>query len=241
MSFKLNKEYRLGNHRLICGDCRDPAIVEEILKRNKINLIMADPPYGVGYVETKAGFGNIRVKKPMANDSLDEEAYKNFTSSWLNAVKPYLPAKNSVYIFNSDKMVFALREAMVSSDFNLAQLLIWVKNQQVIGRRDYLAQHELIAYGWYGVHTFYKSKDKSVIFYPKPQSSPIHPTSKPVGLIRRLILNSTKIGDIVYDPFGGSGSTLIACEQTKRKCLMAEIDPVYIERIIARYKKVKGE
>ena len=109
-------------------------------------------------------------------------------------------------------MIFALKDGMADAGFRLAQILIWIKNNQVIGRRDYLAKHELIAYGWYGTHQFYKSKDKSVLFYPKPNVSPLHPTTKPAGLIRRLILNSSSIGDIIYDPFAGSGTTLIACE-----------------------------
>jgi len=239
---EINKVYSLGDHRIICGDCRNCKVVKEAVAGSRINLIVADPPYGVSYVETKEGFGNIKVNKVIQNDSFkNEDEYKVFTIDWLNAVKPYLASKNSVYIFNSDKMIFALRSAMEEAGFRFAQLLIWVKSNQVIGRRDYLAKHELIAYGWYGAHKFLKSKDKSVIFYPKPQSSPIHPTSKPVGLIRHLILNSTRIGDTVYDPFGGSGSTLVACEQTRRKCVMIEIDSDYIGKIINRYKRLKGD
>jgi DNA modification methylase len=235
---KTNKIIKLGEHRLICGDSTDKELVKEFVGKDGIGLIIADPPYGVGYVETKIGFGKIRVEKPIINDVTTEDSYTDFAKRWLEATVPHLLPKNSAYIFNSDKMVFALREALVKSGFNLAQLLIWVKNQQVIGRRDYLAQHELIAYGWHGSHKFFKAKDKSVLFYPKPQRSPLHPTTKPLGLIRRLILNSSKIGDTVYDPFGGSGTTLIACQQTKRRCLMAEIDPVYIKRIISRYKRL---
>lgn len=242
MLVEINKVYSLGDHRVICGDCRNYKVVKEAVAGSRINLIIADPPYGVSYVEAKEGFGNIKVKKVIQNDSFkNEDEYKTFTCSWLNAVKPYLTSKNSVYVFNSDKMIFALKSAMDNTGFRLAQLLIWVKSNQVIGRRDYLAKHELIAYGWYGAHKFLKSKDKSVIFYPKPQSSPIHPTSKPVGLIRHLILNSTRIGDTVYDPFGGSGSTLVACEQTRRRCVMIEIDSGYIEKIINRYKRLKGD
>ena len=138
-------------------------------------------------------------------------------------------------------MIFALKVGMEDAGYRLAQLLIWVKNNQVIGRRDYLAKHELIAYGWNGSHEFYKSKDSSVLFYPKPNASPLHPTTKPAGLIRRLILNSTLIGDVVYDPFLGSGTTLVACEQTKRICLAIEIDKDYCKTIINRYEKLKGE
>jgi len=106
---------------------------------------------------------------------------------------------------------------------------------------DYLPQHEFIAYGWFGTHEFHKSKDKSILFYPKPNKSKLHPTMKPVGLLRRLILNSTKVGDAVYDPFGGSGSTLIACEQTKRRCLTIEVDPKYCQTIIDRFNKLTGK
>ncbi len=240
MSADITIYYKLGSHRLARGDCTDASLIKKLVGKDRIKLIVADPPYGVGYVENKAGFSKIKKAKIIANDDLtNEESYKAFTTEWLKVAVPHLYYKNALYIFNSDKMVFALKDAMVACGFNLSQLLIWVKNNQVTGRKDYLLKHELIVYGWYGVHEFLKSKDKSVIFYPKPMASPLHPTSKPVGLIRRLILNSTRIGDIVYDPFGGSGSTLIACEQTRRKCLTAEIDPDYCNTIIERFKRLK--
>jgi DNA modification methylase len=146
--------------------------------------------------------------------------------------------KNSIYIFNSDKMIFALREAFIDLGLKMAQMLIWVKQAAVIGRLDYMPQHELILYGWYGTHDFRRSKDKSVIFYPRPSKSVLHPSMKPPGLLRKLILNSTEINGVVYDAMGGSGSTLIACEQTKRKCVMVEIDPQYCEVIVKRWKKL---
>ena len=109
-----------------------------------------------------------------------------------------------------------------------------------MGRLDYLPQHELIAYGWAGTHEFRKAKDRSVLFHPKPTRSPLHPTMKPVGLLRRLVLNSSDVGGVVYDPFGGSGSVLIACEQTKRRCLTVELDPEYCRTIIARWERLTG-
>ncbi len=243
MLIRKGEIYKLGQDFLACGDCRDGSLVKKLIGADKINLIVADPPYGVSYVEGKANFGKIkRSDKIIENDTFkNEDSYRQFTIDWLAAVKPYLAEKNSTYIFNSDRMIFALKEAMDFSGFKLAQLLIWVKSNQVIGRRDYLAKHELIAYGWYGAHKFFKSKDKSVIYYPKPNKSPLHPTTKPAGLIRRLILNSSKVGDIVYDPFAGSGTTLIACEQTKRRCLTVEIDSSYCKTIISRYKRLKGD
>jgi len=137
-------------------------------------------------------------------------------------------------------MLIPLAEGLKSLNVQMSQLLIWIKNQPVISRKDYLLQHELIFVGWRNKHHFRKSKDKSVIFCPKPQKSQFHPTQKPVSLIRRLILNSTNKNEWVYDPFGGSGTTLIAAEQTKRRCLMIEIDPDYCRTIIQRYEKLSS-
>ena len=242
MLVKKKEIHKLGDHMLACGDSRDASLVKELVGNNNISLILTDPPYGVSYVENKKGFSVVKKNVEIINDNIAGESnYCQFTKDWLDAARPYLKTKNSCYIFNSDKMIFSLKDGMESADFRLAQILVWIKNSQVIGRRDYLAKHELIAYGWHGAHKFYKSKDRSVLFYPKPNSSPLHPTTKPLGLIRRLILNSSKVGDIVYDPFAGSGTTLIACEQTRRKCLAVEIDSDYCRTVIDRYKKLKGE
>jgi DNA modification methylase len=234
--------FQLGKHRLICGDAKDISIVAKLLGTDRISLILTDPPYGVAYVESKSDFGpKLGKNKVIANDhAQSEEEYARFTTEWLQVVKPYLGKKNATYIFNSDKMLFALKEGMKQSGFKFAQLLIWIKNHAVMGRMNYIPQHELIAYGWHGTHEFMKSQDKSVLFYPKPNKSPLHPTMKPVGLVRRLILNSTRIGDTVYDPFGGSGTSIIACEQTKRRCLMIELDPEYCQTIITRYQQLTG-
>jgi len=238
---KNNTTYNLGIHKLACGDSLDHKLAKDLIRDEKINLILTDPPYGVSYVQSKKGFSKVKKDVIIANDNIDsEDSYRTFTSDFLNSVKPYLSLKNSCYIFNSDRMVFALKDGMVDAGFKLAQILIWVKNNQVIGRRDYLASHELIAYGWYGAHSFFKSKDKSVLYCPKPNKSPLHPTTKPASLIRRLILNSSKVGDVVYDPFAGSGTTLITCEQTGRKCLAIEIDPDYCNTIIFRHRRLIG-
>lgn len=234
--------FALDDHRLICGDARDKQIVERLIDKEKIKSIISDPPYGVTYVENKTRFRQkLKCPKIIANDNLrSEEEYKNFSKQWLENIKPHLEKKNSFYIFNSDKMLFALREAIIESGLKFSQLLVWIKNQAIIGRMDYMPQHELIAVGWYGSHEFMKSKDKSLLFYPRPQKSRYHPTSKPLGLIRNLILNSTHIGDTVYDAFGGGGTALLACEQTKRRCLIAEIDPEYCQTIIDRWEKLTG-
>jgi len=181
----------------------------------------------------------IAKPKDIIGDQFQSDGeYRKFNKEWLELAVPYLEKKNSLYIFNCDKMIFALREGLKEAGFNFSQLLIWIKNQAVIGRKDYLPMSELIAYGWYGTHEFRRSKAKNILFYPKPQKSVLHPTMKPIGLLRELILNSTRVGDWVYDPFSGSGTTAIACEQTKRKCLMIELDKEYCHTIINRFEKI---
>ncbi|MFH1142746.1 MAG: site-specific DNA-methyltransferase [Candidatus Uhrbacteria bacterium] len=234
MNIQTGDIIKLGDHLLLYGDSTKKDQVEQLLAGQTIDLILTDPPYGVAYVESKKGFTqSIAKPKIIKGDQVQtESSYRSFTCAWLSQAVPLMAKKNSVYIFNSDKMIFALREGMIQAGFKFAQLLIWAKTHAVVGRMDYLSQHELIAYGWYGTHKFHKSKDKSVLIYPKPNKSKWHPTMKPIGLLRRMILNSSKVGDTVYDPFGGSGSTLMACEQTNRKCLMIEIDLEYCQTIV---------
>ena len=231
----------LGNHRLICGDARDSEIVRRLFADNPspVSLLLTDPPYGIDYVASKKSFSKTTVMKHdnIANDDLsDDTAYARFTHEWLTSLLSYLAKRNSMYIFNSDRMIFALREGMKMSGVKLSQLLVWIKDAVVIGRLDYLPQHELIAYGWHGTHLFRGPKAKSILAFAKTRKNTIHPTMKPIPLLREIILNGSEMGDIVYDPFGGSGSTLIACEQTGRVCCMIETDPVYCARILHRWE-----
>lgn len=234
---------QLGDHRLACGDARDHDLVKRLVGKDQIKLIASDVPYGVSYTESKAGFKQkLGSTGEIANDHYQSDAeYRRFTKEWLEAAKPYLAPKNAVYIFNSDKMLFALRDGMQDAGCRFCQLLIWVKTHSVVGRLDYLPQHELIAYGWFGTHEFVKAKDKSVLVYPKPNRSKFHPTMKPVGLMRNLILNSSRVEDVVYDPFLGAGTTLLACEQTKRRCLAIELDAQYCQTTIDRWCQLTGK
>jgi DNA modification methylase len=234
--------YQLGQHCLACGSSSDTELIAKLVGEAKIALILTDPPYGVSYVENKLNPSKVVSEKVIANDNIEDEAeYAAFTKAWLEVVKPYMARKNSLYVFNSDKMLLPTIQALKTTGGKFTQLLIWAKTQAVVGRLDYLPQHELIIYGWYGTHKFYKSKDKSILVYPKPSVSKLHPTMKPVGLLRRLILNSSNVGDVVFDGFGGSGSTLMACEQTKRQCLMVELDLDYCQVIIKRWEKLTGQ
>ncbi len=233
--------WQLGDHRLAYGDCRDQELLQRLIGKEKINLICCDVPYAIAAVESKRGFSKLSKDKIIANDQLQsDEEYIAFTRAWLDAVKSFLARKNSAYIFNSDKMIWPLHQGVVDSGFKFAQLIVWVKSQAVLGRLDYAPQHELILYCWFGTHIFRRSKDKSVLFYPRPARSKYHPTTKPVGLIRRLILNSTEIGGTVYDGFLGSGTTLLSCEQTKRRCFAVEIDLEYCLTAIHRWERLTG-
>lgn len=257
--------FKLGDHYLVCGSSLDKDLVIKVMRLcgGEISLICSDPPYGVDYVSSKQSLlggkaghqgnvgansasnengttsSNISRAKDIVGDSLtSDEAYQDFITIMLSAIKPHLAKKNTYYIFNSDKMVVPLIGGIRGSGFKFTQLLIWVKSNPVVGRLDYLPMHELIAYGWHGSHRFYKSKDKSVIYEPKTTSSKMHPTTKPLALIRRLILNSSKLGDVVFDGFLGSGTTLLASEQTGRVCVGFEIDSDYCRVILKRFAKL---
>lgn len=230
--------YRIGDHVLAVGDAQNAKLVSRAVGERKINAVISDVPYGVDFAASKKNFCKIKVDKDILNDGfVSESQYAEFIKKLFDPIIPHLARKNSFYIFNSDKMLFALRDGMEKSGVHFSQLLIWIKSHAVIGRKDYLPMHELIAYGWHGVHEFKKSQDKSILYCPKPNKSPLHATQKPLSLMRRLILNSTSIGDTIYEPCAGSGSTGIACEQTKRRCVMVELDLDYCKTIIERFEK----
>jgi len=240
-SIKLGTIWQLGEHRLAFGDCRDPELLKRLFGKEKVNLLCCDIPYGIAAVESKREFSKLSKDKVIANDELQsDEQYRAFNRAWLEAVKPHLAKKNSAYVFNADKMVWPLRDAMIESGFRVAQLLIWVKSQAVVGRLDYAPAHELILYGWLGTHIFRRSKDRSVLFHPRPTKSKLHPTMKPLALIRRLVLNSSEMGGVVYDGFLGSGTCLLVCEQLKRRCFACEVDLEYCLTSIRRWERLTG-
>ena len=242
-AISLGDVFQLGEHKLLCGDAVNADHIGKLLGTEKIKFICTDVPYGVSLVSGKKDFVKSEIKhEEIQNDHIQsDEEFKTFTQNWLKPIKDRLTDKNAFAVFNSDKMMFAMREAFLAEGFKLSQLLVWVRTGAVIGRLDYLPQHELIAYGWRGRHEFLKSQDKSVLISPKTKKNDLHPTMKNVSVLRRLILNSTRRGDVVYDCFGGSGSTLIACEQIKRRCHMVEIEPKYCQVIIDRWEKLTGQ
>ena len=235
--------YKIGEHVVGCGSSLDSDFVNKVIGARKIRMILCDPPFGVAYVESKRGFNRLRAStdKVIAGDQLQtDEEYRDFTRSWLGLAIPHLESYNACYVFNCDLMYPALRQGMREAGFYYSQMIIWFKNSVVMGRKDYLPMFELIAYGWFGRHKMERSKAKSVIVHPKPAASKLHPTQKPVGLIRKIIPNSTKINEYVYDPFLGSGSTAVACEHLGRRCVGIDLDPEYVATAIARLEKITG-
>jgi DNA modification methylase len=244
MDIKQGDVWSIGKHVIGCGDALDAAFVDKVIGGRKIRAIVCDPPYAVAYVEGKRNFNKLGADtdKVIIGDQLQsDEQYALFTKTWLEAAKPHLEPYNACYIFNSDSMYPALRQGMKDAGFYYSQMIIWLKNNVVMGRKDFLPMHELIAYGWYGRHKMERSKAKSVLFHPKPAKSKLHPTQKPVGLLRKLLPNSTRKGEGVYDPFLGSGSTAIACSHLGRWCVGIDVDPSYVATAIARLEKLTGQ
>lgn len=238
-SIKEGDSFQIGEHIVACSKAEDRLFLAKILRDRKINLVLCDPPFSCAYVEGKQIFSKLSNSTIIENDQIRSESeYLQFTRMWLSNIKQNLTTPNSIYIFNTDKMAFAVKGAIEAEGGKFSQLLVWAKNNSVIGRLDYNPQHELIVYGWFGKHKFYKSKDKSILCHPKPNRSVLHPTMKPIPLLRHLILNSSLMGDIVWDGFGGSGSTMVACQQTLRICVMTEISPNYCQVIIDRMHKI---
>jgi DNA modification methylase len=241
------KIWKLGEHRLMLGDATKNKDLSQLMGGEKANLILTDPPYGVGYVEGKQEFLEAIDKKSkiaefskIQGDEVQQDYY-TFSKNWLEAVRPHLAEKNSFYMFNGDTKIREFLNALHDLGYTKSAILVWLKNNIVVGRKDYHPQHELIIYGWHGTHNYFGNKDKTALFYPKPTKSRLHPTMKPPQLLRRLIYHSTKPGDLVLDTFGGSGSTLIACEHLKRKCFMVEMEEKYCQTIIERWKKLTGK
>ena len=240
----------LGDHRLMCGDSTDPTDVALLMNGNKADMVFTDPPYGVSYADKNKRLnfvdkGNC-VQREIANDhgdikniseNLFKPAFKNLNDSMVTGASFYVCSPQG-----GDQMMIMMM-MMQAGDIPVKHQLMWLKNNIVIGRADYHYKHEPILYGWKegASHYFTDSrKENSVWEFDKPLSSKLHPTMKPVELIEYAIGNSSKKGWSVLDLFGGSGSTLIACEKTDRKCYMMELDPHYVDVIIKRWEDYTG-
>lgn len=228
----------LGRHRLLCGDATKTEDVRRLVDGKLAAMVFTDPPYNVSYV------GKTADKLKISNDQmLDADFYKFLLQSYTNMLELVAPG-GAIYVCHADTQGLNFRKAMVDAGWLLKQCIIWVKNSMVLGRQDYHWAHEPILYGWKpGAAHVWNSDRKQTTIWPfdRPSRSAEHPTMKPIGIPANAIQNSSRAGDIVLDLFGGSGSTLIAAEQTGRICYTSELDPVYCDVIVARYIAQAGD
>lgn len=237
--------WQLGEHRLLCGDCTIKENIDLLMNGNKVDMVFTDPPYNVDYSEcfdriekTLKKKRKTRINQIIKNDKMSDKDFFNFLVKAFD-IKHILNTYNSYYIFCSSSYIDIFIQALKKNRFIYTSLINWVKNKPVLTFADYLYKHEPILYGWYNRHRFYKKgyTNSTVWIYDNYNKNDLHPTMKPIELIVNAILNSTLENMIVYDCFLGSGSTLIACEHTKRKCYGMEIDEHYCGVIIERWQK----
>ena len=219
----------LGEHRLVCGDSTLPETYDLLMAGRKANLVVTDPPYNVDY-EGSAG----KIK----NDKMAEEQFEKFLFAAYVNMEQNMMDDASIYVFHSDSHGLAFRRAFEEAGFYLSGCCIWKKNSLVLGRSPYQWLHEPVLFGWKkgGRHQWYADRKQTTVWeYDKPKKNDLHPTMKPVNLIAYPIKNSSMSNCIVLDPFGGSGSTLVAADQLKRICYTVELDPKYADVIVNRY------
>lgn len=220
----------VGRHRLLCGDSTKAEDVEKLMAGKRANLIVTDPPYGVSF-KSSSGLA-------IQNDSMKGDEFYQFLLAAFRAMAGVLERGGAAYVFHADTEGLNFRKAFIDAGFHLAGVCIWVKNSLVLGRSDYQWQHEPVLYGFLqnGKHPWYADRKQTTIWnYDKPKRNENHPTSKPLDLLAYPITNSSQENSIVIDTFGGSGSTMMACEQTGRTCFMMELDPKYASVILRRY------
>jgi len=219
----------LGRHRLVCGDSTSAAAFTLLMDGKLANLVVTDPPYNVNYEGTA---GKIK------NDNMTGEKFFQFLLDAFTLTEKAMAKDASIYVFHADTEGLNFRKAFADAGFYLSGTCIWKKQSLVLGRSPYQWRHEPILFGWKksGKHIWYSDRKQSTIWeFDKPRKNTEHPTMKPLPLIAYPILNSSMTGCIVLDPFGGSGSTLIACEQTKRVCYTVELDEKFCDVIVKRY------
>lgn len=224
----------LGRHRLICGDSTDQNVIDTLMDGKKANLTVTDPPYNVNYEGTA---GKIK------NDNMASDKFYEFLLGAFSCMEKVMANDASIYVFHADTEGLNFRKAFQDAGFYLSGCCIWEKPSLVLGRSPYQWQHEPVLYGWKqkGKHQWYSGRSDTTIWkFDKPKKNAEHPTMKPIPLLAYPIKNSSMANSIVLDPFGGSGSTLICCEQMDRICHTCELDEKYCDVIVNRYIEQKG-
>ncbi len=231
---KLGDIWTLGRHRLVCGDSTKVDTFDLLMAGAKANLVITDPPYNVNY-EGNAG----KIK----NDNMANDAFYSFLLSAFQNTEAVMADDASIYVFHADTEGLNFRRAFSDAGFYLSGCCIWKKQSLVLGRSPYQWQHEPVLYGWKknGKHQWYTGRKETTIWeFDKPKKNGDHPTMKPIPLLAYPIMNSSMSNTLVLDPFGGSGSTLIACEQSDRSCYTIELDEKFCDVIVKRYIEQVG-
>lgn len=229
--------YKLGRHRLMCGDSTSFEDVNALCAGREMDLFLTDPPYNVDYT------GKTADALKIENDSMSDETFRQFLVDAFTAADSAMKCGASFYIWHADSEGFNFRGACRDVGWTVRQCLIWVKNSMVMGRQDYQWKHEPCLYGWKegAGHNWYSDRKQTTILeFERPTQSVMHPTMKPIPLFSYLIKNSSKKGDAVLDLFGGSGTSLICCEEMERDSYIMELDPRYVDVIIDRWEQFTG-
>ena len=225
--------FHLGDNRLMCGDCRQKKDVIALMNGRKADMLLTDPPYNVEYE------GGTDDRLTIQNDSMENDLFLRFLKTVFDIMASILKPGGSFYVFHADSEGENFRRSIREAGLKIAQCCIWVKDTLVMGRQDYQWQHEPCLYGWKtGAAHFWNSdrKQTTIWKFDKPRASRLHPTMKPIALMAYPICNSSKHGDIIVDLFSGSGSTIMACQQTDRIGYAMEIDPKYVAASVRRFR-----
>ena len=231
---KAGDVWTLGRHRLVCGDSTKKKTYDILMDGKKANLVLTDPPYNVNYEGTA---GKIK------NDHMANDAFYQFLLDAFTNMEAVMADDASIYVFHADTEGLNFRRAFADAGFYLSGCCIWKKNSLVLGRSPYQWIHEPVLFGWKksGKHAWYAGRKETTVWeYDKPKKNADHPTMKPIALLAYPIMNSSMTNALVLDPFGGSGSTLIACEQSERTCYTVELDEKYCDVIVKRYIEQAG-
>lgn len=233
---KLGDVWELGRHRLMCGDSTKKSDIDKLTEGKHVEMVFTDPPWNVNYGATDHPSWKSRT---IQNDSMSSEEFKEFMSKAFTCMADAMVVGGMVYVVMSAQEWGSLMPALEKSGFHWSSTVIWNKDRLVLSRKDYHTRYEPIWYGWKDgaprIHPLTDRQQCDVWDIPRPSKSEEHPTMKPVELVERAIVNSSKRGNFVLDQFGGSGTTLIACENSGRTCYMMELDPKYADVIVKRY------
>lgn len=237
--------WKLGDHILICGDSTAPSTYEKLMGDNKANIVVTDPPWNVNYGAVKAGNAQGYKPRTIMNDHMEDDAWAEFVDGFVAQIKANSASGAMIYLVMSAQEWPVIDGSLRFHGFHWSSTIIWAKDRLVLSRKDYHTQYEPIWYGWNDdgprLSPLEDRKQSDLWQIDRPSVSELHPTTKPVELIVRMLQNSSKPHDIVLEPFGGSGSTLIACEDTNRFCRAVELDPKYVDVIVKRWENHTGK